>query len=112
MRLGLAGLRQAVNPQFTATEIFKLSNDDALPVIRELGFANVGTAVVGLMSLAIPTFVLPTAIAGAIFFAAAGLIHVRAQSRSTNETIAMVSDLFIAAVLAAFSAVSIATGAL
>ena len=102
LRLGLAGLRQVLKPEFTAKEIFKLSTEEALPIVRELGFANVATAVIALLSMAIPTFVLPAAISGCILFGAAGLMHAGAHNRSHNETAAMVSDLFIAAVLALY----------
>ncbi len=100
--LGLAGLRQFFQPAFTAREIFHIKGDEALPLVRELGVANLATGVVGLASLAAPSFVLPVAISSGIFYAVAGVRHVQERSRSLNETIAMVSDLFIAVVLAAF----------
>jgi uncharacterized membrane protein HdeD (DUF308 family) len=108
VRLGLAGLRQIIQPVFTARDIFKITGDEALPVIRELGFANVATGVVALTSIAMKTFVLPAAIAGGIFYAMAGLIHVTARGRSRNETIAMVSDFFVSAVLGLFTIATLA----
>ena len=102
IRLGLAGLRQFFQPAFTAREIFHMKGDEALPLVRELGVANLATGVVGLASIAAPGFVLPVAISAGIFYGVAGVRHVQEPSRSLNETVAMVSDLFIAAVLAAF----------
>lgn len=99
MRLLLAGMRQFFQPGFTAREIFKITSDEALPLVRELGVANFATGVVAVLSLWVPTFVLPVAISAGIFYGVAGVRHVAAQARSRNETIAMVSDLFIFAVL-------------
>ncbi len=102
VRLGLAGFRQFFQPMFTAREIFHMEGDEALPLVRELGVANLATGVVGLASISAPSFVLPVAISSGIFYAVAGIRHVRERSRSLNETVAMISDLFIAVVLAAF----------
>jgi len=108
MRLFMAGLRQFFQPGFTAREIFDLKTDEALPLVRELGVANFGTGVVGLASLAKPSFVLPVAIAAGIFYGVAGVRHVAAAKRSRNETIAMVTDLWAGAVFAAFVVYSLA----
>jgi hypothetical protein len=102
VRLGLAGLRQFFQPAFTAREIFHMRSDEALPVVRELGAANFATAVVGLASLPVPTFVLPVSISAAIFYGVAGIRHLAERDRSLNENIAMVSDLFLFLVLAVF----------
>ncbi len=101
-RLALAGLRQLFQPAYTATQIFHMKSDEALPVVRELGVANLATGVVGLTSLAIPTFVLPAALSAGIFYALAGVRHARERGRSRNETIAMLTDLFMGAVLGVF----------
>jgi hypothetical protein len=102
IRLGLAGLRQFFQPRFTAAEIFGIAGDEALPLIRELGIANFSLGVVGVASLAAPSFVLPTAIAAAIFYGVAGFRHLARKAGNRNENIAMVSDLFAFVVLAAF----------
>ena len=101
VRLTLAGTRQFFQPAFTAREIFHLG-DDALPIVRELGVANVATGVVGLLSLAAPSFTLPVAISAAIFYGAAGFRHALERDRSRNETVAMSSDLFAFVVLTLF----------
>src|SRR5580658_8910373 len=59
VRLTLAGLRQFFQPTFTAREIFHLEGDEALLLVRELGVANTATGVVGLLSLAVASFILP-----------------------------------------------------
>jgi hypothetical protein len=98
-RLGLAGARQILRPEFTARDIFKLEGDGPLILVRELGFANLAIGVVGLLAALFPSFVLPAAIYASIFYAAAGAMHVREPQRSLNENVAMLTDLFAAAVL-------------
>jgi hypothetical protein len=102
VRLALAGVRQTIQPAFTAREIFHMTGDEALPFVRELGIANLAAGVVGLLSLAAPSFVLPAALYAAIFYGAAGIGHVLGRDRSTHENIAMASDLFVCVVLAIF----------
>ncbi|MBS0478631.1 MAG: hypothetical protein JSR79_04950 [Proteobacteria bacterium] len=101
-RLAIAGVRQIVQPRFTATDIFGLTEPGALVLVRELGFANLGAGILGIASLWAPSFTLPAAVASAIFYAAAGAMHALAGHRGLNENVAMVSDLGIAAVLAAY----------
>ncbi|HEY2707091.1 MAG TPA: DUF6790 family protein [Caulobacteraceae bacterium] len=107
VRLALAGARQVLQPAFTAREIFHMESSDALPLVRELGVANLATGIVGLSSLLAPSFVLPVAISAGIFYGVAGARHAAERGRSRNETIAMASDLFIFAVLAAFVGASV-----
>ena len=102
VRLGLAGLRQVVQPRFTA-EIFEINDERVWPIVRELGIANLALAVVGLASLAKSTFVLPVAIIAAIFYGGAAIQHIGARDRTTNETVAMASDLFALVILAIYS---------
>lgn len=104
VRLALAGARQLLRPAFTAREIFHIDGDAALPLVREIGMANLAIAVVALLSIVRPAFVLPAAIYATLFFGFAGLGHLREPSRSLNETVAMVSDLGLAALLVAFVA--------
>jgi hypothetical protein len=108
VRLMLAGLRQSLQPRFTAREIFHMESDEALPLVRELGVANIGIGILGLTSLLAPSFVLPAAIYAAIFYGFAGIAHTREKQRSFNETLAMTSDLFIALVFCLFVAWAVA----
>jgi hypothetical protein len=107
VRLVLAGVRQFFDPRFTAAEIFKIRGDEALPIVRELGVANFAAGVVAAASLARPRWVLPMAIIGAIFYGVAGICHLIKGAAGRNETIAMVSDLFVFAVLLAYLAFTI-----
>lgn len=103
MRLGLAGLRQAFNPAFTAQDIFEIEDERVHPIIRELGFANLALALLGLLAL-LPGWTMPAALAGGLFFALAGWKHVVASERNSTRTVAMVSDIFIALVLIGYVA--------
>jgi len=103
MRLGIAGLRQAFNPAFTARDIFEIEDERVHPIVRELGFANLALALLGLLAL-LPGWATPAALAGGLFFALAGWKHITASERNLVRTIAMVSDVFIALVLIGYVA--------
>ncbi len=108
VRLSLAGLRQYTRPAFTSRDILGIESPDVFVLVRELGAANIASGVVGLASLAMPTFILPSALAAGIFYAFAGIEHGKSKHRGVNETIAMVSDIFIAVVLLGFAAGALA----
>ena len=103
VRLVMAGLRQLFQPGFTAREIFHMEGDEALTLVRELGVSNFAVGVVGLAAVAVPTFVLPSAITAGVFYGVAGARHVVETGRSRNQTVAMASDLFVFAVLTTFT---------
>ncbi len=103
VRLAIAGFRQAFQPSFTARDVFEIEDERVHPIIRELGFANLALGLLGLLAIA-PEWTPPAALAGGLFFALAGWKHVTAPSRNLTRTVAMVSDLFIAAVLALYLA--------
>ena len=64
-RLLLAGLRQYFQPQFTAREIFRMKTDEALPIIREHGIGNFAVGAAGVVSLWVPSFIVPVALIAA-----------------------------------------------
>ena len=98
-RLLLAGVRQVAQPGYTARAILGLKSDDALIVVRELGFANIAIGTLGIASIAVASWQLAAALAGGIFYALAGVAHLLQPHRNRLETVAMLSDLFAAAVL-------------
>jgi hypothetical protein len=102
VRLLLAGVRQIVQPRFTATDIFGLAGDEALPLVQELGIANVAAGLVAALSLAVPSFLVPMAIVGAIFYGGAGIRHLRDTRHGFKQTLAMATDLLVGAVLAVY----------
>ena len=104
IRLVLAGVRQLFQPEFTAQPIFRIEGADAFPLVREIGAANLALGAVGVASLWRADFILPIALASAIFYAIAGFRHNLETGRSLNETVAMVGDLFVFVMLAAYGA--------
>lgn len=102
IRLFTAGIKQASNPEFTATEIFKLKGRESLVIIRELGFANISLGTMGMLSLINEHWRLLGAIASSIFFGLAALQHFSREPTSINEWIALVYDSVVFIVLALF----------
>jgi hypothetical protein len=99
VRLLMAGLRQIVQPRYTAENILGLKDPDATLVVRELGFANTAIGSAGLGSLFFPAWILPVAIIGAIFYGLAGINHLAHGHRNRLQNVAMTSDVFAASVL-------------
>lgn len=101
IRLLLAGVSQTLRPGFTAQKIFHIQDAEAAKIVVELGFANLAMGAVAALSLALPSWRLPAAVCAALFLLLAGIQHLRNTQRSAKENAAMVSDLWLAAVLAA-----------
>jgi hypothetical protein len=95
VRLFIAGVRQVAKPEFTAKDIFHIDSRESLVIVRELGFANLSIGLAGILSLLKTGWTEIAAISGGLFFGLAGLLHVLKKRSSTNEVIAMISDLFI-----------------
>ncbi len=100
-RLFLAGLRQIIQPRFTAEVILSLKHEESLMLVKELGFANLAIGFAGLACWFFPAWVPAVALAGAVFYCLAGFNHLLQPHRSKLENIAMISDLFVGLVLAA-----------
>lgn len=75
VRLFLAGMRQVIQPRFTAEEIFGVHNPDSFPIVREVGFANLSIGLLGICSIFQAGWVVPAAIAGGIYYGLAGVGH-------------------------------------
>jgi hypothetical protein len=100
VRLSLAGLRQIIQPRYTAETILGLKGAESLFFVRELGFANVSMGIVGIASLLAPGWVTAAAMLGAIYYGLAGINHCFHKGRNKLQNLALVSDLFAALVLA------------
>jgi hypothetical protein len=98
-RLFVAGLRQIVQPRYTAEHILGVKDPDARLIVRELGIANTAIGGVALASLFFRAWAAPIALVGAIFYALAGINHVTDKHRNKLQRFAMASDLVAAAVL-------------
>jgi len=101
-RLFLAGLRQSIQPGFTAQQLLGITGAECFVVIRELGFANMAIGIVALASLRVPAWTPPAAVAGGLFIGLAGVAHVLRRHRSRLEDVAMVTNLLVVAVLLAY----------
>lgn len=99
VRLVIAGVRQQLSPRLTSQGIFGIASDDPLPFVRELGMANVAMGAVCLPAAFLPAFVLPAAIVSGLYYAQAGIGHIRHGGRNAARTVAMISDLAVAAAL-------------
>jgi hypothetical protein len=104
VRLLLAGLRQIANPEFTAETIFDVKEKAALTIVQELGFGNLAIGLLGVLTLFNRQWIAPAAIVGGLFYGLAGIKHLTKGDRNATENIAMISDLFIAVVLAIYLA--------
>ena len=107
IRLLLAGIRQIINPEFTARTIFEIADKGAAKVVIELGFANVAMGLVSVASILRPDWVLPAAIITGLYYGLAGIKHIFNAGRNRIETWATVSDLGIFAVLAIYVALTL-----
>jgi len=111
VRLLIAGLRQILRPDLTATGIFGVTDKAAFPLAQELGFWNVTIGLLAIVSLRRPDWVPPIAIAAMLFYAMAGVQHATNRAREFTENVAMISDLAMAALLFAFLAATFAVWA-
>ena len=102
VRLLMAGIRQVVQPRFTAEEIFGIRDASALPIVREIGFANLSMGALGIFSVVRPGWVVPAAMVGGLYYGLAGFVHLPGKNRNAKEYTALVSDWFAAGVLGWF----------
>jgi hypothetical protein len=102
IRLFVAGVRQTIQPRFTAEEIFNVRDTSVLPLVREIGFGNLSMGVLGIWSLFHAGWVVPAAIVGGLYYGFAAVGHTGKRSRNAKEQMAMVSDVFATAVLLGF----------
>lgn len=102
LRLLVAGIKQVYDPAFTARQIFQIEHADALPVVRELGFANICFGLVGVLSLWLPAWRPVSAFASGLYFGIAGFQHLIKKPVGGNEWLALLSDFLIFLVLAIY----------
>ena len=95
IRLLTAGLRQTLQPGFTARTIFKIEDPSAEKLVIEIGFGNVAIGLVATLSLLWPAFVVPMGLTGGLFLGLAGLKHINNAGRTAEETTALITDLVI-----------------
>jgi amino acid transporter len=108
IRLCVAGMSQFFQPRFTAKAILGINSDTPLPFVRELGAANFATGTVGILSIVEHSFVLPVAIAAALFFGIVGIRHATDKHRNLKQNLALATGLFVSLVLAGYIAYAVA----
>jgi hypothetical protein len=99
VRFLTAGARQVLNPGFTLEKIFHIHSTESHVLVRELGFANICLGTLGILSLFFAQFRIASAITGGLFLGLAGIMHAVRKPAFRNESIAMVSNLFVFAIL-------------
>ena len=99
IRLGFAGLRQSINPKFTAKQILGVASDEPLQIVQELGFANLSIGVIGMATIFNGNWVVPAAMAGCLFYGLAGMRHIVKKGKNALELTATISDLYAALIL-------------
>ena len=68
--------------------------------MTEIGFGNLAMGLIATLSLWVPAFLVPGALAGGFYLGLAGLKHAAYKNRSRDANIAMASDLWMALVAA------------
>lgn len=89
LRLFMAGIRQITKPAFTARQIFRIGSPDSLPIVIELGFADLCFGLVGLMSIFKPEWRRVSAFASGLYYGLAGLLHLLKKPAGANEKFAL-----------------------
>jgi len=97
LRLFSAGLKQSIQPSFTATEIFK-ADEKSYPIVREVGFSNISLGVLGILSFFFSDFRLAAAVTGGLYFGLAGFLRLL-YKRDKNEVFTTITDFLIFLVL-------------
>ncbi|MGO4388074.1 DUF6790 family protein [Microvirga sp. 2YAF29] len=100
VRLFAAGLRQVLRPSFTAKAIFKIGDPTAEKLVIEIGFGNLSMGSIAALSLAFPSWVVPAGLTGVVYLGLAGLKHIANKDRNSTETMAMITDLLVAMIVA------------
>jgi hypothetical protein len=103
VRLLLAGIRQVVQPRFTAEAIFEFRDPAVFPLIREIGFGNLSMGTLGIWSLFQSEWVLPAALVGGLYYGLAGLGHIPEKHKNATQYTAMISDGFACMALLSFA---------
>jgi hypothetical protein len=99
IRLFGAGVRQVLQPAFTAREIFGIQSAESYPIVREVGFGNFSMGTLGICSLFHPGWLVPAAVVGGLYYGLAGLLHLVRKDKNVLEQTAMISDAFAFLVL-------------
>jgi hypothetical protein len=70
---------------------------------RELGTANIGMGLAGLLAL-VPGWALPAGLAGGVFLLIAGVMHLSKKNKNPQEALATWTDLVVGLVVVVVAA--------
>ena len=98
-RLLVAGVAQ-VSGKGPTTAILGAAKPSVqeLQLTKELGTANIGMGIAGLLAL-VPGWALPAGLAGGVFLLIAGVMHVSKRDKNAQESLATWTDLLVGAVV-------------
>lgn len=99
IRLFVAGIKQSLQPGFTAKVIFHIEGEEVYPIVRELGFANICFGLIGILSVYFPSWRIVSAFASGLYYGIAGVQHFLKPEKGINEKFALITDLLIFIVL-------------
>ena len=86
VRLFTAGVRQVVKPGLTSEGILGIPGREAWLLVRELGFANIATGTIGILSLWNAGWRSAAALAGGLFLVAAGVCMRSSRTGTPRRT--------------------------
>lgn len=95
LRLFTCGLKQALQPSFTANDIFGAYDEKAYPIVRELVFANICTGICGIVSLFNEKFRMAAIMIGGLYYLLALLQHLFRKEKNATEVFVTITDLSI-----------------
>lgn len=95
MRLFTCGLKQAIQPAFTAKSIFDIREEKAYSIVRELGFANISTGLCGILSLFYGGFRGAVWVIGLIYYMLALIQHTVRKEKNASERFVTITDFTI-----------------
>ena len=107
IRLFTAGIRQIIQPKFTAKDILGLKERESWILVRELGFTNTALGVLGILSIFFREWIMPSALAGSIFLGLTGINHLVAKNKNIHAKTAMISNILISIVLIIYFVLSL-----
>lgn len=111
-RLLVAGIAQLSGKGPTSAILGATApNVQVQQLTRELGTANIGMGLAGLLAH-VPGWALPAGLAGGIFLLLAGAMHVTKKNKNAKESLATWTDLIVGAAVVALAIATIvdATG--
>jgi hypothetical protein len=108
-RLLVAGLAQVSGKGPTAEILGSTAPSvQEVQLVKELGTANIGMGLAGLLAL-VPGWALPAGAAGGVFLLIAGVMHVTKRGKNAQEMLATWTDLLVGIVVLVLAVYTLVT---